>query len=115
MATLLYKQVYSIEGTDQCLIGTSEIPVAGIHMDSILPESQLPLKYVAYSHCFRTEAGAAGTATRQVVAWSFALIYSYFLLLSLYDIDFTIEDFLPSLCLCSQTVWMFQCTTLLLI
>ncbi|XP_058086680.1 serine--tRNA ligase, chloroplastic/mitochondrial isoform X2 [Magnolia sinica] len=57
-------QVYSIEGSDQCLIGTAEIPVGGIHMDSILTESVLPLKYVAYSHCFRTEAGAAGTATR---------------------------------------------------
>ncbi|KAK9270408.1 hypothetical protein L1049_025987 [Liquidambar formosana] len=57
-------QVYSIEGSDQCLIGTAEIPVGGIHMDSILAESLLPLKYVAYSHCFRTEAGAAGTATR---------------------------------------------------
>ncbi|XP_020247108.1 serine--tRNA ligase, chloroplastic/mitochondrial isoform X2 [Asparagus officinalis] len=57
-------QVYSIEGSDQCLIGTSEVPVAGIHMDSILSESTLPLKYVAVSHCFRTEAGAAGTATR---------------------------------------------------
>ncbi|WOL18511.1 hypothetical protein Cni_G27308 [Canna indica] len=57
-------QVYSIEGSDQCLIGTAEIPVGGIHMDSILPESDLPLKYVAYSHCFRTEAGAAGAATR---------------------------------------------------
>ncbi|KAL0380349.1 UNVERIFIED_CONTAM: Serine--tRNA ligase, chloroplastic/mitochondrial [Sesamum angustifolium] len=57
-------QVYSIEGSDQCLIGTAEIPVGGIHMDSILAESSLPLKYVAFSHCFRTEAGAAGTATR---------------------------------------------------
>ncbi|OMO94488.1 hypothetical protein CCACVL1_05972 [Corchorus capsularis] len=57
-------QVYSIEDSDQCLIGTAEIPVGGIHMDSILAESSLPLKYVAFSHCFRTEAGAAGTATR---------------------------------------------------
>ncbi|GAB2283215.1 Serine--tRNA ligase, chloroplastic/mitochondrial [Dionaea muscipula] len=57
-------QVYSIEGTDQCLIGTAEIPIGGIHMESILSESSLPLKYVAHSHCFRTEAGAAGTATR---------------------------------------------------
>ncbi|ERN15691.1 serine--tRNA ligase, chloroplastic/mitochondrial isoform X1 [Amborella trichopoda] len=57
-------QVYSIEGSDQCLIGTAEIPVGGIHMDSILADSDLPLKYVALSHCFRTEAGAAGTATR---------------------------------------------------
>ncbi|GAB2217136.1 hypothetical protein Droror1_Dr00000298 [Drosera rotundifolia] len=57
-------QIYSIEGTDQCLISTAEIPVGGIHMDSILSESSLPLKYVAYSHCFRTEASAAGAATR---------------------------------------------------
>ncbi|KAI3725593.1 hypothetical protein L1987_65384 [Smallanthus sonchifolius] len=57
-------QVYSIEGSDQCLIGTAEIPVGGIHMDSILADSSLPLKYVAFSHCFRTEAGAAGAATR---------------------------------------------------
>ncbi|XP_022768364.1 serine--tRNA ligase, chloroplastic/mitochondrial-like [Durio zibethinus] len=57
-------QVYSIEDTDQCLIGTAEIPVGGIHMNSIVAESSLPLKYVAFSHCFRTEAGAAGTATR---------------------------------------------------
>ncbi|XVE55535.1 hypothetical protein DITRI_Ditri03aG0166600 [Diplodiscus trichospermus] len=57
-------QVYSIENSDQCLISTAEIPVGGIHMDSIVAESALPLKYVAFSHCFRTEAGAAGTATR---------------------------------------------------
>ncbi|KAL0884810.1 hypothetical protein Bca101_008791 [Brassica carinata] len=56
--------VYSIDGTDQCLIGTAEIPVGGIHMDSILLESVLPLKYIAFSHCFRTEAGAAGAATK---------------------------------------------------
>ncbi|KAL8502076.1 hypothetical protein ACS0TY_021262 [Phlomoides rotata] len=57
-------QVYSIDGSDQCLIGTAEIPVGGIHMDSILADLSLPFKYVAFSHCFRTEAGAAGAATR---------------------------------------------------
>ncbi|XP_014501748.1 serine--tRNA ligase, chloroplastic/mitochondrial isoform X1 [Vigna radiata var. radiata] len=57
-------QIYSIDDSDQCLIGTAEIPVGGLHMDSILSDSFLPLKYVAFSHCFRTEAGAAGTATR---------------------------------------------------
>ncbi|XP_010475981.1 PREDICTED: serine--tRNA ligase, chloroplastic/mitochondrial-like [Camelina sativa] len=56
--------VYSIDGTDQCLIGTAEIPLGGIHMDSILLKSALPLKYIAFSHCFRTEAGAAGAATK---------------------------------------------------
>ncbi|KAL9394339.1 hypothetical protein Peur_013624 [Populus x canadensis] len=58
--------VYSIKDSDQCLIGTAEIPVGGIHMDAILAESLLPLKYVAFSHCFRTEAGAADTATRNI-------------------------------------------------
>jgi len=58
------EQIYSIDDSDQCLIGTAEIPVGGLHMDSILSDSFLPLKYVAFSHCFRTEAGAAGTATR---------------------------------------------------
>ena len=57
-------QVYSIDDSDQCLIGTAEIPVGGLHMDSILDDTLLPLKYVAFSHCFRTEAGAAGTASR---------------------------------------------------
>jgi seryl-tRNA synthetase len=60
-------QVYSVEGTDLCLAGTAEIPVGGMYMDSMLQESALPLKLVAYSHCFRTEAGAAGAATRYFI------------------------------------------------
>ncbi|GAB4844999.1 Serine--tRNA ligase, chloroplastic/mitochondrial, partial [Ancistrocladus abbreviatus] len=62
--------VYSIEGTDQCLTGTAEIPLGGIHMDSILSEASLPLKCVAYSHCFRTKAGATGAATRESIPFS---------------------------------------------
>lgn len=57
-------QVYSVEGTDLCLAGTSEILMGGLYMDRILAEKQLPLKLVAFSHCFRTEAGAAGSATK---------------------------------------------------
>eukprot|EP00250_Pteridium_aquilinum_P006984 c16791_g1_i1 orf=357-1952(-) len=57
-------QVYSVEGTDLCLAGTAEILMGGLYMDQILAEKQLPLKLVAFSHCFRTEAGAAGSATR---------------------------------------------------
>lgn len=57
-------QVYSIEGTDLCLAGTSEILVGGLYMDNMLPEASLPLRLVGFSHCFRTEAGAAGSATR---------------------------------------------------
>ena len=60
-------QVYSVQGTDLCLAGTAEILVGGLYMDSVLPESALPLKLVAHSHCFRTEAGAAGAATRYFV------------------------------------------------
>lgn len=53
-------QIYSIENSDLSLIGTSEITVGGFHKDEILREEDLPLKYAAFSHCFRTEAGAYG-------------------------------------------------------
>jgi len=53
-------QIYSIEKTDLNLIGTAEITMGGYHMDEIIPEEKLPLKYVAISHCFRTEAGSYG-------------------------------------------------------
>lgn len=51
-------QIYNIENSDLCLIGTAEITLGGLHMDEILKEADLPKKYVAVSHCFRTEAGA---------------------------------------------------------
>ena len=57
-------QVYSIEDTDLSLIGTAEITLGGMHADELLEESQLPIRYVGLSHCFRTEAGAAGRASR---------------------------------------------------
>lgn len=57
-------QVYSIEGSDLCLTGTAEIPLGAIHMDDTLAEAQLPLRLCGFGHCFRTEAGAAGAATR---------------------------------------------------
>jgi len=57
-------QVYSIEDSDLSLIGTAEITLGGMHADVVLDESSLPLKYVGLSHCFRTEAGAAGRASR---------------------------------------------------
>lgn len=44
-----------------CLTGTAEIPLGGVCMDKILSESQLPMKMAAFGHCFRTEAGAAGS------------------------------------------------------
>lgn len=57
-------QVYSVENTELCLIGTAEITLGGMHADEILDEASLPLKYVGVSHCFRTEAGAAGRASK---------------------------------------------------
>jgi seryl-tRNA synthetase len=51
-------QVYNIAETDLCLIGTAEITMGGYHMNEILESAELPKKYVAVSHCFRTEAGA---------------------------------------------------------
>ena len=56
--------MYSVENTSLCLTGTAEVPLAGIYMDSILAEAQLPIKMVAFGHAFRTEAGAAGASSR---------------------------------------------------
>ncbi len=49
------------------LIPTAETPVANIHREEILPESQLPIRYCAYTPCFRGEAGAAGVGTRGMI------------------------------------------------
>jgi seryl-tRNA synthetase len=57
-------QVYSVEDTDLSLVGTAEITLGGMLADEILDESALPIRYVGLSHCFRTEAGAAGRASR---------------------------------------------------
>jgi seryl-tRNA synthetase len=51
-------QIYNIENTDLSLVGTAEITMGGYHMDEVLDEADLPKKYVAVSHCFRTEAGS---------------------------------------------------------
>lgn len=56
--------IYNLEDLDLSLIATAEITVAGIHADEILNASQLPLKYVAESHCFRREAGSAGRESK---------------------------------------------------
>jgi seryl-tRNA synthetase len=67
-------QYYGVqEGTDASTLGklflipTAETPVANIHRDEILKESQLPICYCAYSPCFRGEAGAAGVGTRGMI------------------------------------------------
>jgi seryl-tRNA synthetase len=69
-----YDQAYMVqEGNDESsrdklyLLPTAEAPVANIHREEILSESQLPIRYVAYSPCFRAEAGAAGVGTRGMI------------------------------------------------
>jgi seryl-tRNA synthetase len=57
-------QVYSIADSDLSLIGTAEITLGGSLSGEVLSDEQLPIKVCGISHCFRTEAGAAGRATR---------------------------------------------------
>jgi seryl-tRNA synthetase len=63
-------QTYSIEGTDLCLTGTAEIPLGGLFMDGVIEEKDLPVRVCAFGHCFRTEAGAAGSASKCVACWA---------------------------------------------
>jgi len=58
--------VYRIEGQDLYLVGTSEVPMAAFHSDEILESASLPLRYAAYSPCFRKEAGSHGKDTRGI-------------------------------------------------
>jgi seryl-tRNA synthetase len=52
--------IYALEGTGTCLVGTAEITLGGYHSDSILDKERLPIQMAGLSHCFRREAGAAG-------------------------------------------------------
>ena len=58
-------QVYQTTDGD-CLVGTSEVPLAAMHMEELLEAERLPLRYAGYSTCFRREAGAAGRDTRGI-------------------------------------------------
>lgn len=57
-------QIYSIENSDLSLIGTAEITLGGYHANEVLDLSKGPKKYVALSHCYRTEAGAYGRESK---------------------------------------------------
>lgn len=57
-------QIYSIADTPLSLVATAEITLGGYYADTIFDEEQLPIKMCGISHCFRTEAGAHGRATR---------------------------------------------------
>ncbi len=57
-------QIYSIAGSDLSLVATAEITLGGAYHEKIFDATELPLKLCGISHCFRTEAGAHGRATR---------------------------------------------------
>jgi seryl-tRNA synthetase len=60
------QQIYRVPDDDLYLVGTSEVPLASLHGDDIVDESELPLRYAGFSTCFRREAGAAGKDTRGI-------------------------------------------------
>lgn len=60
------ENVYRIEQDDMYLVGTSEVPLAAMHMDEILNNKELPIKYAGYSPCYRREAGSHGKDTRGI-------------------------------------------------
>jgi seryl-tRNA synthetase len=57
-------QAYRVRDDDLWLVPTAEVPLMGLHQGEILPEAELPKRYMAYSVCWRREAGAAGKDTR---------------------------------------------------
>jgi seryl-tRNA synthetase len=57
-------ELFKLQGFDYFLIPTAEVPVTNIYRDEILKEAELPIRFVAYTPCFRAEAGAHGKDTR---------------------------------------------------
>jgi seryl-tRNA synthetase len=58
------EELFKLEGWDYYLIPTAEVPLTNIHRDEILSEEDLPIHYVSYTPCFRSEAGSHGKDTR---------------------------------------------------
>jgi seryl-tRNA synthetase len=61
------EDAFRIESEDYFLIPTAEVPVTNLHRDEILSGEELPIKYAAFSACFRSEAGSAGRDTRGLI------------------------------------------------
>jgi len=61
------EDAFKVAGTDYFLVPTAEVPVTNMHRDEILEGDKLPLKYCAYTACFRAEAGSAGRDTRGLI------------------------------------------------
>ncbi|MGO9754895.1 MAG: serine--tRNA ligase, partial [Solirubrobacteraceae bacterium] len=60
------QQIYHLPDDDLYLVGTSEVALASLHADEILPREAMPKRYAGFSTCFRREAGAAGKDTRGI-------------------------------------------------
>lgn len=60
----LEDDMYKISGTEYFLIPTAEVPVTSLHSNEVLAQEDLPISYVAYTPCFRKEAGSYGQETR---------------------------------------------------
>lgn len=61
------EDLFKLEGWDYFLIPTSEVPLTNIYADEIIPEKNLPIKFTAYTPCFRSEAGSHGRDTRGLI------------------------------------------------
>ena len=61
------EDAFKVSGTDYFLVPTAEVPVTNMYREQILDGSQLPIKHVAYTACFRAEAGSAGRDTRGLI------------------------------------------------
>jgi seryl-tRNA synthetase len=61
------QQLFLTRDDDFYLVGTAEVPLAALHLDELLDEDDLPIRYVGYSPCFRREAGAHGKDTRGIL------------------------------------------------
>ena len=61
------EDAFKVENNGFFLIPTAEVPVTNLHRDEILSGDELPIKYCAYSACFRAEAGSAGRDTRGII------------------------------------------------
>ncbi len=61
------EDAFKVANTDYFMVPTAEVPVTNMHRDEILDGSKLPIKYCAYTACFRAEAGSAGRDTRGLI------------------------------------------------
>ncbi len=61
------EDAFSVKNNDMFLIPTAEVPVTNLHRDEMLRAEELPIRYCAYSACFRSEAGSAGRDTRGLI------------------------------------------------